>query len=142
MDKKKVLFVCVHNSARSQMAEELLRKMAGDKFEVESAGVDAGTLNPIVVDVLKKEEGIDIQGKKTKAVFDLFKAGRYFQYLITVCDKTNAERCPIFPGMIQKVDWSFPDPSTFQGTYEEKFEKISQVKEQIKKQIQDWLKKN
>jgi arsenate reductase len=75
MTKKKVLFVCIHNSARSQMAEELLRKFAGDRFEVESAGLEPGKLNPIVVEALK-EEGIDITGKPTKAVFDLFKKGK------------------------------------------------------------------
>ncbi len=96
MTKHRVLFVCVHNSARSQMAEELLRKIAGDRFEVESAGLEPGTLNPHAVAALR-EEGIDITGKKTVSAFDLLKQGRYYTYVITVCDETSAESCPIFP---------------------------------------------
>ena len=98
MQKKKVLFVCIHNSARSQMAEEILRKLAGDRFEVESAGLEPGKLNPIIIESLK-EEGIDITGKPTKAAFDLYKKGNHYDYVITVCDEASAERCPIFPGL-------------------------------------------
>lgn len=137
--KTKVLFICVHNSARSQMAEELLRKLAGDRFEVESAGLEPGTLNPIVVEVLK-EEGIDISGKKTQAVFDLFKKGNLYSYVITVCDEANAERCPIFPGICQKLHWGFPDPSRFQGKWEERLGKTREVRDQIKRKIEQWLK--
>ncbi len=121
MAKIKVLFVCVHNSARSQMSEAFLNHYYGDKFEAESAGLEPGTLNPVVVDAMK-EAGIDISGNKTKSVFDYFKEGRMFKYVITVCDKTAAERCPIFPGVAEKIHWSFPDPSAIQGTYEEKLE--------------------
>jgi arsenate reductase len=138
MQKTRVLFVCIHNSARSQMAEEVLRKIAGDRFEVESAGFEPGTLNPIVVEVLK-EEGINITGKATKAVFDLFKAGRLYNYVITVCDESSAERCPLFPGINQRVHWSFKDPSTFAGTPEEKLQKTRAVKEEIRQQIEAWL---
>ncbi len=136
--KQKVLFVCIHNSARSQMAEELLRKLAGDRFEVESAGLEPGKLNPIVVEALK-EDGIDISGKETKAVFELFKQGRMYTYVIAVCDETNAERCPIFPGAHKKIHWSFTDPSQFQGTVEEKLVKVRAVKEEIRAKLQDWL---
>lgn len=136
--KNKVLFVCVHNSARSQMAEELLRKIAGDRFEVESAGLEPGTLNPHVVTVLKGE-GIDISGKKTVSAFDLLKQGRFYTYVITVCDETSAETCPIFPGCREKFHWSFPDPSTFTGSDDEKIAKIRAVKEQIKEKIVEWV---
>ena len=139
MAKQKVLFVCIHNSARSQMAEELLRKTAGDRFEVESAGIEPGQLNPVVVEALK-EEGIDIAGKKTKAVFDLLKAGRLYSYVITVCDETSAERCPIFPGTAKRVHWSFTDPSKFTGTFEEKLQKVRAVKEEIRAKINVWVK--
>ena len=138
MTKQKVLFVCVHNSARSQMAEELLRKMAGDRFEAESAGIEPGELNPIVVDVLK-EEGIDIAGKKTKAVIDLIKKGEHYRYVITVCDESSAERCPIFPGVTTRLHWSFTDPSTFEGTYPEKLAKVRVVKEEIKDRLRQWI---
>lgn len=139
--KKKVLFVCIHNSARSQMAEELLRKIGGDRFEIESAGIEPGTLNPVVIEALK-EEGIDITGKPTKAVFDLLKAGKHYHYVITVCDETSAERCPIFPGVHQRIHWSFTDPSKFQGTFEEKLVKVRAVREEIRLQIQNWVLKN
>jgi arsenate reductase (thioredoxin) len=137
--KEKVLFVCVHNSARSQMAEELLRKLAGDRFEVASAGLEPGALNPIVVEVLK-EEGIDISGKKTQAVFDLFKKGSLYRYVITVCDEANAERCPVFPGICQRLHWGFPDPSKFLGSPQERLAKTREVRDQIKKKIEQWLK--
>jgi arsenate reductase len=141
MEKKKVLFVCIHNAGRSQIAEELLRKLAGDRFEVESAGLEPGKLNPIVVETLK-EEGIDITGKQTKAVFDLLKKADHYSYVITVCDGSSAERCPVFPGLSQRLHWSFTDPSKFEGTYEEKLAKTKKVKEEIRHQIKEWLQNN
>ncbi len=141
MLKDKVLFVCIHNSARSQMAEELLRKLGGDRFEVESAGIEPGKLNPVVIEVLK-EKGIDISGKKTKAVFDLFKQGKLYSYVITVCDEASAERCPIFPGLTKRLHWSFPDPSKFQGTWEEKIVQTRAVREEIRQKIEGWLSQN
>lgn len=136
--KKKVLFVCIHNSARSQMAEELLRKLAGDKFEVESAGIEPGKLNPIVVDVLK-EEGIDITGKTTRSVLKLLEQGKKYDLVITVCDEASAERCPVFPGGGRRIHWGFPDPSKFNGTQEEKLKATREIREQIKGRITQWL---
>jgi len=141
MQKKKVLFVCIHNSARSQMAEEILRKLAGDRFEVESAGLEPGKLNPIIIESLK-EEGIDITGKPTKAAFDLYKKGNHYDYVITVCDEASAERCPIFPGLSQRLHWSFTDPSKFEGTHDEKLAKVKKVKEEIRRKINEWLQTN
>ena len=120
------------------MAEELLRKLGAERFEVESAGIEPGKLNPIVVQALK-EEGIDITGKQTKAVFDLVKQGSRYDYVITVCDETSAERCPIFPGIAQRVHWSFTDPSKFQGTDQEKLAKVRQVREEIKEVLKQWI---
>jgi arsenate reductase len=137
MSKIKVLFVCVHNSARSQMSEAFLNHYFGDKFEAESAGLEPGKLNPIVVDAMK-EIGIDISGNKTKSVFDYYKQGRLFKYVITVCDKTAAERCPIFPGVAEKIHWSFPDPSALQGAYEEKLKATKEIRDIIEKQIKTW----
>ena len=134
MIKHRVLFVCVHNSARSQMAEELLRKAAGDRFEAESAGLEPGTLNPYAVAALR-EEGIDISGKKTVSAFDLLKQGRYYSYVITVCDEASAETCPIFPGCRERFHWSFPGPSKFTGTDEEIMEQVRAVRDQIKEKI-------
>jgi len=138
MIKHKVLFVCVHNSARSQMAEELLRKIAGDRFVVESAGLEPGTLNPYAVAVLK-EVGIDISGKETVSAFDLLKQGRYYTYVITVCDEASAETCPIFPGCRERFHWSFPDPSKFTGTDEEIMTRVREVRDQICDKITEWV---
>ena len=138
MAKEKVLFVCIHNSARSQMAEALLRKLGAERFDVESAGIEPGQLNPVVVEVLQ-EEGIDISGKKTQAVSDLLRQGKHYGYVITVCDETSAERCPIFPGTGRRLHWGFTDPSKFEGTREEKLARTREVRDQICQKIQEWL---
>ena len=137
MRKQNVLFVCVHNSARSQMAEAFLNQVCGDEFEAQSAGLEPGKLNPIVVEAMQ-EIGIDISGNKTKAVFDMFKSGKLFSHVITVCDETSAERCPIFPGVAKRLHWSFPDPSAFQGTHEEKLARTREVRDMIKAKIEEW----
>jgi arsenate reductase len=132
--KKKVLFICLHNSARSQMAAALLSKRCGEFFEAESAGLEPGKLNPLAVEVLD-EVGIDISKNKTQAVFDVFKSGALFAYVITVCDESEAEGCPIFPGVTTRLHWSFPDPSKFTGTLEEKLEQTQHVRDKIDNQI-------
>ena len=138
---KNVLFVCVHNSARSQMAEALLKHLAGDRFNVESAGLEPGKLNPLAVEVMKGI-GIDISQNKTKSVFDFYKQGKHYDYVITVCDESQAEKCPVFPGTAatRKIHWSFDDPASFQGTWKEKLEERRQVRDKIKQQIEQWLK--
>ncbi|BAP55165.1 low molecular weight phosphotyrosine protein phosphatase [Thioploca ingrica] len=137
MAKQKVLFVCVHNSARSQMAEAWLNHFGGEQFEAESAGLSPGTLNPLVVKVMQ-EVGIDISHKKTRAVFDLFQTGRLFAYVITVCDETSAEKCPVFPGIAKRLHWSFPDPAALTGTEEEKLAKTREIRDLIKVKIANW----
>ena len=129
-----VLFICVHNSARSQMAEAYLEKFAGDAFQVESAGLEPGKLNPYVVRALQ-EEGIDISSKKTQDVFVLYRAGRRYQYVVTVCSKEAAERCPIFPGHTERLHWPFPDPSTFTGSDEEIMAKMREVRDAIRERV-------
>jgi len=141
MVREKVLFVCIHNSARSQMAEAFLKQMAGDKFEVESAGLEPGALNPTAVEAMR-EAGIDISRNKTKSVFDLYKAGRKYDYVITVCDESQSGRCPVFPGSGQRVHWSFDDPSGFQGTQDERLKKTRVVRDKIREKIVDWLKQS
>jgi arsenate reductase (thioredoxin) len=130
---QKVLFVCIHNSARSQMAEAFLSTLGGGKFEAESAGIEPGTLNPNVVLVMK-EVGIDISGKQTKSVFDLLKRGNSYDVVITVCDAASAERCPVFPGKARRIAWSFPDPSGFSGSAEV-LERTREVRDAIKERI-------
>jgi arsenate reductase len=110
--KYKILFVCIHNSARSQMAEALLKKYGSEHFEAESAGLEPRKLNPNVVEVMK-EIRIDISDNGTQSVFDLFRKGRLYNAVVTVCDEASAESCPIFPGRVKRVAWSFADPSSF-----------------------------
>jgi arsenate reductase len=132
--KKKLLFICVHNSARSQMAAALLNKRCGEFFEAQSAGLEPGTLNPLAVEVLR-EMDIDISKNKTQAVFDVFKSGELFAYVITVCDESEAKGCPVFPGVTTRLHWSFPDPSKFPGSLEEKLEQTRKVRDKIENQI-------
>ena len=132
--KKKVLFICVHNSARSQMAAALLNKRCGEFFEAQSAGLEPGTLNPLAVEVLREME-IDISNNKTQAVFDIFKSGELFAYVITVCDESEAEGCPIFPGVTTRLHWSFADPSKFNGILEQKMNETRRVRDKIDNQI-------
>ena len=137
MDKIKVLFLCVHNSARSQMAEAYLKKFAGESYHAESAGLEPGRLNPLAVAVMK-EDGIDISQNSTKDVFEFFKAGKIFQYVITVCDKEASDRCPIFPGM-NKINWSFADPSKFEGSPEQKLAATRIVRDEIKEAVKELI---
>ncbi|MGE4385027.1 MAG: arsenate reductase ArsC [Endomicrobiaceae bacterium] len=139
MHKMKVLFVCIHNSARSQMAEAFLKKYGEDKFEVESAGIEPGILNQNVVGVMK-EAGIDISDNGTKSVFDFYRSGNAYDYVIAVCDQAKAEMCPVFPGNGKKLHWSFEDPSGFEGTNEEIMNKTREVRNRIEIKIKDWLK--
>ncbi|RII28159.1 MAG: arsenate reductase ArsC [Geobacter sp.] len=129
--KIRVLFVCVHNSARSQMAEGFLNQLAGDRFEAQSAGLEPGTLNPLAVEVMQ-EMGIDISANLTKSVFDYFKKGSLFDYVITVCDGTKAERCPIFPGVTNRVHWDFADPAAFQGDPAQRLDATRLVRDEIR----------
>ena len=135
--KQKVLFVCIHNSARSQMAEAWLNSLYGDRFEATSAGLEPGVLNPYAVRVMA-EAGIDIADATTKSVFDLYKAGRLYNYVVTVCDQEAAERCPIFPGAAERIHWSFADPSKATGSDIEKMAQVRAVRDQIRAQIEQW----
>lgn len=137
MPKPKVLFICIHNSARSQMAEAWLNQLCGEFFEAHSAGLEPGTLNPLTVRVMK-EVAIDISSKDTQSVFDVFKSGQLFTYVITVCDESSAEKCPIFPGPAKRLYWSFPDPSQVTGTPEDQVEQVRQIRDQIRSKIEAW----
>jgi arsenate reductase len=120
------------------MAEAFLNSMGGEYFIAESAGLEPGKLNPIVVEVMK-EAGYDISKNSTKGVFDFFKQGKFFQYVIAVCDEASAERCPIFPGMAKRLNWSFRDPSSFTGTEESKLLQTRIVRDQIRDEIEKFI---
>lgn len=119
------------------MAEAFLRKFGKDKFEVYSAGIKPGELNPLVVQIMK-EIGIDIAQNKTKSVFEFYRQGRLFDYVITVCDQAS-QQCPIFPGTAKRINWSFPDPANFQGTIEEQLQKTRELRDAIKKKILNFI---
>jgi arsenate reductase (thioredoxin) len=138
MDKTKILFVCIHNSARSQMAEAFVNGYYSDKFEAESAGLEPGILNPLVVKSMA-EIGIDISGNTTKDVFTFFQEGRKYDYVITVCDEASGQRCPVFPGALKKINWSFEDPSALTGTEEEKLGRIAEIRDSIKAKVEEFI---
>jgi arsenate reductase (thioredoxin) len=137
--KKKILFICVHNSARSQMAAALVNEMCGEFFDAQSAGVEPGTLNPLAVDALQ-EIGIDISGNETQSVFDLFKTGQLFAYAITVCSESESQGCPIFAGVTKRLHWPFDDPSQFTGSYAERLAKTRELLENIRAKIDEFCK--
>lgn len=133
---KRVLFICVHNSARSQMAEAYLQRFCGEAAVVESAGLDPTALNPLVVAVMA-EEGIDLSAKRTRRVFDLYRDGRLFDYVVTVCEEAIEEQCPVFPGVTRRLHLPFPDPAGLVGTDEERLEKVRDIRDRIRERMAD-----
>jgi len=131
----RVLFVCTHNSARSQMAEGFLRHLGGDAFEAASAGTEPGALNPLTVEVMA-EEGIDISGQRAKAVDDFVR--QRFDYVITVCDDAR-EACPFFPGAARRLHWSLPDPSAASGSREERLSVFRAVRDEVRRRVEEFL---
>ena len=132
----KVLFICRHNSTRSQIAEAYLKEMGGEHFLVESAGFDPGPINPDVIRVLQ-EEGIDISHKTSQKVFDLFKQGKIFDFVITVCEQEEGQ-CPVFPGVTHRLHLPFPDPAQVTGDEEERLAAIRSIRDQIKANISEF----
>jgi arsenate reductase len=137
MEKQNVLFICVHNSARSQMAEAFMNEICGDQFVAESAGLEPGTINPVVVEVMR-EVGIDLSQKKARAVFDVWKSGKLFQYVIAVCAESEEKGCPIFPGITTRLSWPFPDPSRVTGTEAERLQKVRAIRDDIRAKVEQW----
>jgi len=137
-EKTRVLFVCVHNSARSQMAEALLKELGGEEYHVESAGFEPSSVNPLAVETMR-QIGIDISRNETHSVFDFFKEGRLYEYVITVCDDTDESRCPIFPGITERLHWPFPDLAALSGSQEEKLTQAAEIRDEIKERISQWV---
>jgi arsenate reductase len=135
--KKKVLFICVHNSARSQMAEAWLDYTCREVFEAQSAGLELGKINPLVVRAMA-EVGIDLSHKKAQRVFDLWNSGQTFQFVITVCSDAEAKGCPIFAGVTTRLQWSFPDPSQLKGSEEEQMRAVRKIRDEIRVKIEEW----
>lgn len=132
--RRKVLLICVHNSARSQMAEEYFRSLGGDLFLPVSAGLTPGNLNPYVVQAMK-EDGIDISKKPTRAVADIYRRGYTYDYVITVCSREAELGCPVFPGPVRRLNWPFPDPAGFTGTETQILNRVRELRDAIKERI-------
>lgn len=135
IEKKRVLILCTGNSARSQMAEGLLRNIAGDRFEVHSAGVSPSTVRSEAIQAMA-ELGIDISSHHSKSVDEFI--GQEFDHVITVCDNA-AENCPVFPGKSQRTHWSFDDPAAVDGSGEERLEAFRRVRDEIKQKLASWV---
>ncbi len=138
MSKKRIMFVCIHNSARSQMCEAFVRHYADDRFEVHSSGIETGNLNPLVVQAMA-EIGISLKGQYAKPASGYIDRGEAFDYVVTVCDESNAERCPMFPGKSERMHWGFPDPSALTGSDVEKMKGIRPIRDAIQEQVTKWL---
>lgn len=131
-EKRRVLFLCTHNSARSQMAEGLLRHLAGDRFEAYSAGTEATRVRPLAIRAMS-DLGVDISGQESK-LLDRY-LGETFDAVATVCDQAN-ESCPVFPGAKSRLHWSFPDPSRATGSEEEQLAVYRTVRDAIRARIE------
>jgi arsenate reductase len=136
-DRRRVLFLCTHNSARSQMAEGLLRSMAGDRFEAFSAGTEATRVRPEAISVMA-EIGVDISAQESKRL-DRY-LGETLDLVVTVCDDAN-EACPVFPGARERLHWSFPNPTRAAGGYEERLRAFREVRDEIRARIEGELAK-
>ncbi|HEX8708065.1 MAG TPA: arsenate reductase ArsC [Pyrinomonadaceae bacterium] len=134
-DKERVLILCTGNSARSQMAEGLLRQLAGERYEVLSAGVEPSFVRPAAIEAMR-EAGIDISGHRSKSVEEF--AGEEFDYVITVCDNAN-ERCPVFPGKTRRIHWSFDDPAAAGGSEAERLAVYRRVRDEIDGRLRDFV---
>jgi arsenate reductase (thioredoxin) len=138
-NKIKVLFVCIHNSARSQMAETFLNHYGSEHFSAESAGLEPGKLNPNVVEVMR-EKGFDISGNQTKSVLDFLNNG--YDFVVTVCDEASAEKCPVFPGNSTRLHWGFRDPSSLTGSSEDVMHYTRIIRDEIESKVREFAEKN
>jgi arsenate reductase len=133
--KQRVLVLCTANSSRSQMAEGLMRHLAGDRVEVASAGTHPSTVNPLAIAAMQ-ERGIDIRHHRSKHLSEFL--GQPWDTVLTVCDNA-AENCPMFPGRAERIHWSFPDPAAAEGTEEEQLQVFREVRDAIETQLRAWV---
>lgn len=134
---KRFLFVCIHNSARSQMAEAFLNRCCPGECVAESAGLEPGSLNPVVVKAMS-EIGIDLSQNRTKSVAEMLEGGTTYTHVVTVCDEASAERCPVFPGGGERLHWGFPDPSALSGTEDERLPRVREIRDRIREEVESW----
>lgn len=134
----KVLFICVHNSARSQMAEAFMNTLGQGRFQAQSGGLKPTQINPLVVEAMA-EEGVDLSGKATSSVFEYFRKGRLFDVVVTVCNEAEEEGCPVFPGVTHRLSLPFPDPERFQGTRQERLNQVKTLRDNIKTCVAEFV---
>jgi arsenate reductase len=133
--KQRILILCTGNSARSQMAEGWLRALAGDRFEVASAGTRPSVVNPLAIAAMR-ERGIDLSGHRSKSVTEFL--DQPFDSVITVCDQA-AEACPVFPGPARRIHWSFPDPAAVEGSADDRLQAFRSVRDALERQLREWI---
>jgi arsenate reductase len=138
-EKIRILFICIHNSGRSQIAETFLKAIGSEWFEVESAGFIPKPIDPYVIEVMK-EVGYDLSNNTSDSVMQFFKEGRLYNYVITVCDESIENECPVFPGIARRLHWPFPDPKKVSGTNAEKLRKVRSIRDDIRRQIYLFIK--
>lgn len=138
MTLTRVLFICQHNSARSQMAEAYLNLFGKGRFEALSAGLEPTAINPLVMEAMQ-EDGIDISGNTVTDVFALYRNGELFQHVITVCSQEVESKCPMFPGVTDRQNWPFPDPAKATGTHKEKLAATRAIRDDIKAGILQFI---
>lgn len=137
MHAVRVLFLCVHNSARSQMAEAFLRKHGGEAFLAESAGLEPGPLNPLAVQAMQ-EVGIDISNATARSVFELFRQGRMYDHVVTVCAEGESQ-CPLFPGAVRRHHWPFDDPAALVGDEEQRMKAARIIRDAIEARVKEFV---
>lgn len=133
-----VLFICVDNSGLSQMAEAFLKQYGAGKFMAESAGFAPTALDPDVIEVMN-EVGLDITHEKVESVFELFRVGRRFSYVITVCDEAHNANCPIFPGITHRLHLPFPDPADMTGPHEERLKMLRELRNRVRDMVTSFI---
>jgi arsenate reductase len=141
IQKQRILFVCIHNSARSQMAEAFMKRECKSGCEIESAGIESGVMNPLVVEVML-EKGIDLSQKTTQTIEAVLGQAKQFTHVITVCDEASHERCPFIPGVRIREHWNVPDPSAMTGSYTERSEQTRLVRDEIEARAIKWCREN
>ena len=135
---RRILFVCIHNSGRSQMAEAFLNELGGPEFIAESAGVNPRPINPEVVEVMK-EVGHDLSDAESDNIVDFFREGRLYEQVIYVCEREAEQDCPVFPGVRRILHWPYPDPAALEGNEQERREALRAIRDQIRQRIAEWL---
>ncbi len=138
MQKKRVLFVCVKNSARSQMAEGFVNNLGGDILDGESAGFEPEGLSQLAVNVMQ-EIGIDISHHTSDSVFEFYKTGKKYHYIITLCDEGISQKCPIFPGVLKRIHWSYEDPALMNCSEDEKMDRVRKIRDSIKTKVEELI---